>query len=522
MVQPDTNDIPLYGNYHITGQGTISLPLNKIAGKFLVFGVRGHKSKKFKETSFPKYNPINNQTIDPNIATFDIFNFEIVQGVTPFVLNDKVKFTTGNALSLVFNNDNIDNINQSNQYSSLENNTSRVFEFGLNRIGSRYYPHIKPLYYIESKKWDVPMIGNRIDINKLTNISNTDEGVSSNGEFPTTNPDLRVGMAIYQAIYSDTVLCVKTSADRLDIQHYDIDFSKQQHKYIYWTIKPTLPDIYPVSLKNKLFFTEIEATHYGVLTDDPKVLSTSVEDVTAIVPYAEPHVITNSIDETKNLIPNNLIIHNVNYLQSDAEGTFMLVSGADIETTNFDDSLGLKPVLTINANNRNSFQFGLNLNVYNYQWRPAGEILPVDPTVLPNCENVEDIQYNWNRIIDRRGQFISWGPTVTNGGWKLHYGLTKLNVLKNFIDILGTSYTNGQPFDYVSTIPNLEAIKFNWSIILPTYNQTSLKTYTKKDKDVSEMYFLAQKIIDAKGCAFGVFPEHIGLRRSNRISLAFI
>lgn len=41
------------------------------------------------------------------------------------------------------------------------------------------------------------MIGNNIDFTKVTNISNTNEGISSNYEFPTTNPDLRVGMAIY-------------------------------------------------------------------------------------------------------------------------------------------------------------------------------------------------------------------------------------------------------------------------------------------------------------------------------------
>lgn len=160
-----------------------------------------------------------------------------------------------------------------------------------------------------------------------------------------------------------------------------------------------------------------------------------------------------------------------------------------------------------------------------------GEILPVNANQLPNCEKIEDIQYNWNRIINRRGDFISWGNPIINGGWKLHYGLTKLNILKTFIDILGTSYTNGQPFDYVSTIPNLEAIKFNWSVILTDFNKTTLKsiigyntnTNNKSvDADVAELPYLAEQIIDNEGCAFGVFPEHIGLRRSIRISLAII
>ena len=37
----DSNDIPIYGNYFLTSQNDIYLPINKIQGKYLVFGLRG-------------------------------------------------------------------------------------------------------------------------------------------------------------------------------------------------------------------------------------------------------------------------------------------------------------------------------------------------------------------------------------------------------------------------------------------------------------------------------------------------
>lgn len=64
-------------------------------------------------------------------------------------------------------------------------------------------------------------------------------------------------------------------------------------------------------------------------------------------------------------------MQNTNYLQSDANGTYMLISGADIETANFDETLGVKQVLTIKENNKNTLNPGLSLNIYNYEWRPA-------------------------------------------------------------------------------------------------------------------------------------------------------
>lgn len=47
----DKNDIPIYGNYFLLGRGDITLPINKIAGKFIVFGVRGGYSDQYKNNN---------------------------------------------------------------------------------------------------------------------------------------------------------------------------------------------------------------------------------------------------------------------------------------------------------------------------------------------------------------------------------------------------------------------------------------------------------------------------------------
>ena len=54
-VDNDPKDVPLYGNYYLQNNGTMYLPLNKIVGKYLTFGIRGTYSTYFTEKDNGRY-----------------------------------------------------------------------------------------------------------------------------------------------------------------------------------------------------------------------------------------------------------------------------------------------------------------------------------------------------------------------------------------------------------------------------------------------------------------------------------
>jgi hypothetical protein len=177
----DPNDVPTYGNYFIEGNKTVYLPLNKIAGKFLVFGIRGTTSTNSRERDNGVYtgafNAYNIENASENCSAITFKNFTIVPSIQPVADFNSNKWLLSNNSSIV--------LKSATKNKDLNNITPQI---DLAAQGLRYYTDIK-FYYPN---------------NKVTHKK------ASNDDIGKSLSEI-CDFYIENSIISDTVLCMKAN-----------------------------------------------------------------------------------------------------------------------------------------------------------------------------------------------------------------------------------------------------------------------------------------------------------------------
>ena len=101
----DPEDIPRFGNYFLMNSGDVYLPLNKIAGKFLIFGMRGTYSTKYTEKDngvyVGKYR--GNSSPTETCSTLRFSDFKIIPSILPYKNNEET-WKLSNSSPLLLNN----------------------------------------------------------------------------------------------------------------------------------------------------------------------------------------------------------------------------------------------------------------------------------------------------------------------------------------------------------------------------------------------------------------------------------
>lgn len=213
----DPEDVPLYGNYFLMNSGDIYLPLNKIAGKFLIFGLRGTYSTTKTELDNGRYMGVYRGNSEPTetCSTIKFSDFKIIPAILPYKTKDPYNnelWRISNSSPLLLNNI---NANQEEGKISLAG------------FGTRYYT--TPTFLYRSSM--------------ATTENNATLRLSDLADFYAD-----------KTIVSDTVLCVKTEKSvkliEPDIQKEDILITPE---LLYWYIKPDATGI-PNTLLNTLFY----------------------------------------------------------------------------------------------------------------------------------------------------------------------------------------------------------------------------------------------------------------------------
>ena len=224
----DPKDVPDYGNYYIQGSGYKILPLNKIVGKYLIFGVRGTYTNNTRELDNNRYcGNYTGATTGRNVAIFNIYNFQILPTVYPFLDMNNAdsetvwKFANTSCAELSHGAYPAGNTIGEEPAKDLPGNILEYYDTkSLGTWGGRYYT---------SNTWTIRNGGSR-------------GGANWKGDF---SQDLTTDFYLKECVVSDTIMAIKTRPTMkvVDLLSYNTPLQSKNDLTYYWLLSGTVDNI---------------------------------------------------------------------------------------------------------------------------------------------------------------------------------------------------------------------------------------------------------------------------------------
>ena len=588
LIQGDFNDVPIYGNYFLSSNGDIYLPINKIAGKYLTFGIRGTYSTNLFELDNDRYtgkyadpnNPgsviTDYQVEAQNTAVIQFYDFRLIPGIMPNVFDNKIQLADRQSFPLKFNEYHFDNDNINAPIGS----DNPLIERDMWRQGGRYYANINfdtnisynqlPLsadnnlsayiydlasecYNFYKNTYFALKDSTTEEKDKTTNFytttinAATNQGNKYKNNFIKTynlQSNKQIGLAVFDKIVSDTILCVKTS-ENISIAYQNVDRSIPQmsQETNFWY----LSGLSNKNINNFLFYTNVK---YKDRWDYYNTLQNS--DYKCLQDNAIAVACKSSISDITNTTPNSY------FISGSPSGTKMgIFNYSNSNGYNFIPSASFKSTQYIGLVCSPAFMFNISgttneiyneiqqptqpISIYNYYWKQnTGEKIG---TLLQNT----GINYLWNgKYSDNSddSSLIGFNPTPNknklSGQWYYHFGLSKYKIAKSLLTFLTviTDSINALPTYFYSPVQDRLQFKYNMGVIgnnvtgavspeydFDMFNEIQDGTLTVTNPQQLSGYLISADLnlnwysyVSAGMDAFGVYDQHISLRRSKGLA----
>lgn len=468
----DPEDVPLYGNYFLMNSGDIYLPLNRIAGKFLIFGMRGTYSTNKTELDNGAYTGPYRGNSNPTqtCSTIKFSDFKIVPAILPYKNNDietgKDKWNLANNSPLLLNN------------VKSKNKEDKITLAG---FGTRYYTATSFLYRT------TPTLEERMPLADLADFYAD------------------------KTIVSDTVLCIKTQ-EKVELITPEIsreDILATPESLYWYLIKNEKNNYTSKGLLSSLFYitngsqTSLVGTSMEELKDNAKhrklLYSDSANDNRSINMYQTTNFPCISYDKTYNYT-NKVYGNNISNVES-SESCPVLAVQTDFTLQN------------------KSTQPNLNIDIYNYYFVENSKYTPSSFVDTSNNGRFEYFGAIKNPLPDE-------GP----GGWIYNAGYCKHLLAKSMFDTINTQLNNINAYPYyfyspipgTNTISNAQQIKYNIGVLPDLTNSITSGDYLY-DADGYASHEAStrdstREHINTNNYPFGVYSKHIGLRRTKGLA----
>lgn len=238
----DPKDVPDYGNYYIQGSGYKILPLNKIVGKYLIFGVRGTYTNNTRELDNNRYcGDYSGATTGRNVAIFNVYNFQILPTVYPFLdMNNTEseavwKFANTSCVELYHGDLTKGKSVGAEPAKDLPGNILEYYDTkSLGTWGGRYYTTNKYVIHNGSKTGGA----------EWTNDSG--------------NP-LPTDFMLKECVVSDTIMAIKTRPTMkvVDLLSYNVPLQSKNDLTYYWLLSGEMGDIPDVNLRDNSIISSL-------------------------------------------------------------------------------------------------------------------------------------------------------------------------------------------------------------------------------------------------------------------------
>ena len=461
----DPADIPLFGNYFLKGQGEYSIPLNKIKGKYLIFGIRGtYTTNKVLKDNGANTNVYDTSTIPMGNVTKDkksplngllqgggwarmyITDFTLIPNIMPYLKENTSKWNIERTIE--------------NQIKLQINSAKSI---NLRRYGTRYY----------------------INKNYVNTGNNFNEfNIVLDKEF--------------DGIISDTILCYKTN-DKIAIADRVIPITID---------KPIKNETYAIFLKSKDEFIR-DPEHPNTYFNYYEKYQRTLIGYNEFDEYPERLLAITGLIGNQQLINSNVNnTDNINISDIYISGKFSYINGSNDynKYPNNNSTASIDPLnfkVTIDEKLYTADLYG-ECSFYNMKYNEANS----------------SFAYLSSQPLSSKGIYYKNGITMVSGAkqWYFDSGYNFHLLINNMLENISLYLDdiNSKPVYYGDFGGSVQYIKYNMGI--PSAANVDLYNSDAdclKDSNIKNYIYLSASLTNRYYQPFGIVNSyHIPLRKS--------